>query len=664
MSLSPTATCFSLDAEQSHVQSVIERMAVIQEEIAQIDNRLQVLRQAESTTSPSPQKERVADSSLDPTVSHMLAVELCQLSASGDTVGVRILLNGGADCDCVDYDSRTPLHLASLKGHTAVVSILLEFGADMAVTDKDGKTPLDLAMENDCSEVVKLLMERSCTKGHTDGTRGVGMEGGSSQSGENEFGLGGACLGNTCPDFSRIPHPMLGSLIVIMVGLPARGKTYAARQIQRYFQWNGLQSAIFTYLDYARRFVSSCAKSQDANMEVEREHQIAAAIARDMTQFIAQDGGVAVLNGSHVTSTRRAALLNAIMETGLIRRCRVVFVEVVNTVSENVRQNVLWAKEMAANAPENFVEAIYEEIEEKQSVYRTLDPVSDRDLTYIRIQDNLTFSLNNISGWMPSRLAYMLHNLNHSLKNIYLTRSGEYVDLVHQRIGGNSPLTERGQAYSKALFEYFRKEYGMEHFVVMSSCALRCTETVQHFEKQSVASQDDVLSLVQGECVRANCRVHYLPTLDDMNHGDCNGMLISDVYRTMPCTLRQVLADPYHCAWPNGECIHQVFNTRLEPVIHDIQASAHPVLVVSHLQLLQGLYSYFVCENDKMIAPQDAHGIEIPLECVVKIRRVGDDRVAEVIDLSDEVDSIQIRETGAATPKAKTRDIGTYRLPP
>ncbi|RNF09451.1 6-phosphofructo-2-kinase/fructose-2,6-biphosphatase-1-like protein [Trypanosoma rangeli] len=610
----------------------IARMAAIQKKIVQIDRRLSSLQFTgnlnETVGDVTPQED------MDSSVMHMLSVDLCQLAASGDAVGVRTLLNCGVDTDCRDYDEQTPLHIASALGHVHVVCLLLEFGADPALLDKTEKTPLKLAEENHHSDVVQLLLKHSEAHRQEIDT--------CSRSDSSLFDSPLTC-GHR--DFSRIPQPMMGTLIVIMVGLPGSGKTYIAKQIQRYFQWNGLPSSIFSRSSYEDNF--------------EGESRISSALANDMTQFIAETDGVAVLDGTSCSPSSRRALMSAIKETERIPPNRVVFVEVVNNDPEILQLNVNHMKEMNPDVPETFVDDYYASIEQLKTVYKPLNPTADKDLTYIRIEDQVTYALNNISGWMPTRLFYMLHNLCHAPSNLYLTRAGEYVDLVAGRIGGNSRLTERGQAYSEALFEYFQQEVQLNKVTIMSSCALRCTETVQRFEEQSVLQQVGAVN-PQSEALKLSCRVVYLPTLDNVNHGDCDGQLFSDVRRTMPGTLLQMQADPYHTAWPNGECIHQLYNARLEPHIHDIQASTEPVLVVSHLVLLQGLYSYFVSENDRFVAPQNAYQIEIPLESVIKIRRVGVNRIAEIIDLSKEVDKIERRRTGKVTKPTKHSELDIF----
>src|ERR1700722_4143847 len=43
-------------------------------------------------------------------------------------------------------------------------------------------------------------------------------------------------------------------LAIIMVGLPARGKTYCARNISRYLRWLGVRSQCFSIADYRAKF--------------------------------------------------------------------------------------------------------------------------------------------------------------------------------------------------------------------------------------------------------------------------------------------------------------------------------------------------------------------------------------------------------------------------
>ncbi|KPI85903.1 6-phosphofructo-2-kinase/fructose-2 6-biphosphatase-1-like protein [Leptomonas seymouri] len=658
--LSPQAHLPAADTSIKRKQKPIsfQRMAAIQEEIARIDKHLEALQESESKVMGP---ETVAQSNLttedviDPVVLHMLTVELCQLAASGDAVGARILLSGGADPNSRDYDGSTLLHIACMNGHLSVMNVLLEFGADASLVDRDGFTPLEVAEENGFADIVQSLSGYF----HKDTTVVLNTL----DSRMSSPASSPASMHH--PDFSTVPQPMIGSLIVIMVGLPGRGKTMVAQQIRRYFQWNGLMCSIFSHQAYRRRAEKAMVERSEGGggggidtnspaAAAELESRVSKELAQDLTKYVWNTSGVAILDGTQTTHARRQSLLRAIRDTRRINMTRVVFVEVLMNNPEAIMANILRAKETFVEPPADFVERYYALMAQHELVYKTLNPITDCDTSYIRIEDAQTYSLNMISGWMPSRLAFMLHNLSYTPVNLYLTRSGEYVDMLNERIGGNSRLTKRGWAYSRALLDYFKSEISpTTSLTVMTSCAKRCTQTVHYFAEESIKLQEppnatgNVSERKQQQqqqqqkgLATLRCRVSYFPTLDDINHGDCEGQLLSDVLRTMPNTLQSMKADPYYTAWPNGECIHQVFNSRLEPHIHDIQASTTPVLVCSHLNLLQGLYSYFVTEGDSVITPQNALKIDIHTEYVIKIRMVGVNRVAEWICLSDAVEAI------------------------
>ena len=43
-------------------------------------------------------------------------------------------------------------------------------------------------------------------------------------------------------------------LVIILVGLPARGKSYISKKISRYFNWVGYTSKIFNVGNYRRNY--------------------------------------------------------------------------------------------------------------------------------------------------------------------------------------------------------------------------------------------------------------------------------------------------------------------------------------------------------------------------------------------------------------------------
>lgn len=56
-----------------------------------------------------------------------------------------------------------------------------------------------------------------------------------------------------CGTQSYSPNLLLIVYFQVMVGLPARGKTYIARKLSRYLSWLGLRTQVFNVGNYRRK---------------------------------------------------------------------------------------------------------------------------------------------------------------------------------------------------------------------------------------------------------------------------------------------------------------------------------------------------------------------------------------------------------------------------
>ena len=62
----------------------------------------------------------------------------------------------GADIECKDKDSYTPLLSAAFSGHAAVVDLLLKRGANLKAKSEEGETAIFLASEENSIHTLKV----------------------------------------------------------------------------------------------------------------------------------------------------------------------------------------------------------------------------------------------------------------------------------------------------------------------------------------------------------------------------------------------------------------------------------------------------------------------------------------------------------------------------
>ena len=97
-------------------------------------------------------------------------------AASGSGPSVRVLLKGRAQVDVEQAQGLTPGHWASHKGHADVLAMLIAYGGSVNATAEDGATPLHLAANRGHLATVRLLLEKGArrkSKAVWDGVEGT-----------------------------------------------------------------------------------------------------------------------------------------------------------------------------------------------------------------------------------------------------------------------------------------------------------------------------------------------------------------------------------------------------------------------------------------------------------------------------------------------------------
>ncbi|XP_076942188.1 6-phosphofructo-2-kinase/fructose-2,6-bisphosphatase-like isoform X2 [Bidens hawaiensis] len=387
-------------------------------------------------------------------------------------------------------------------------------------------------------------------------------------------------------------------LAIVLVGLPARGKTFTAAKLTRYLRWLGHDTKHFNVGKY-RRLKHGTNQSADFfrgdNPEgMEARNEVAALAMDDMTTWMEEGGQVGIFDATNSTSERRNMLIK--MAEG---KCKIIFLETICNDRQIIERNIrLKIQQSPDYADEPDFEAGYQDFKRRLDNYEKIyEPVNEG--SYIKMIDMVSghggqIQVNNISGYLPGRIVFFLVNTHLTPRPIFLTRHGESRDNVRARIGGDTPLSGTGELYAKKLTNFVEKRLKNER------AASIWTSTLQ----RTIITANQIVGFPKIQW-RA---------LDEINAGVCDGMTYEEIKKNMPDEYESRKKDKLRYRYPRGESYLDVIQ-RLEPVIIELERQRAPVVVVSHQAVLRALYAYFADRPLKEIPH-----IEMPLHTIIEIQ--------------------------------------------
>lgn len=388
-------------------------------------------------------------------------------------------------------------------------------------------------------------------------------------------------------------RPAQIQLVLVMVGLPARGKTHIARRASRYLTWLGYRTRVFNVGNYRRERLGS--QKDHSFFDPENEdartarREVALECLDDMLAWMAEGGEIGIYDATNSQSERRALVQE---------RCRakgygVVFVESTcedeEIIESNIRQTKLHMPDYAGMDPETAVRDFRERIRHYESVY---EPVRESEGSFVRIIDvGRKLEIHRIQGYLPSRLVYFLMNIHPIPRPVYLTRHGESQFNVEGRIGGDSGLAPRGEAFASRLASYVETELAGKELVVFTSTLHRTIDTARWLGRPTIEWR----------------------ALDEIHAGDCDGLTYDEIRAQLPGEFEARSHDKLNYRYPRGESYRDVIR-RLEPVIVEIERERCPILVIAHQAVLRALYAYLMDRP-----PKECPFLPMPLHTVLKL---------------------------------------------
>jgi broad specificity phosphatase PhoE/predicted kinase len=383
-------------------------------------------------------------------------------------------------------------------------------------------------------------------------------------------------------------------IALVMVGLPARGKSYIARKLARFLRWLGHETRVFNVGSY-RRALSGSQKSHEffdpKNAEGLAERKRVAMIALDdLIQWTLTEGQIGIYDATNSTRTRRAMIRERCEAAGL----RVAFIETVcddaAVIERNVRETKLHSPDYVGLAPEDAVKDFLLRVSHYEEVYQS---VADDEGRYVKlIDEGRKVVVHRIDGNILSRAVFFLMNLRTKPRSLYMVRHGESVFNVEDRIGGDSDLSPRGRAFAKSLAAFMEtKRSEEEPFSIWTSRLKRTIQTAQAIGGESRSFRQ----------------------LDEIDAGVCDGMTYAEVKRRFPDEFAYRAKDKLNYRYPRGESYGDLIQ-RLERVIIEIERHDAPILIIGHQGVLRALYAYVMDTP-----PKECPHLPMPLHTVIEL---------------------------------------------
>ncbi|PCH00422.1 Bifunctional 6-phosphofructo-2-kinase/fructose-2, 6-bisphosphate 2-phosphatase [Penicillium occitanis (nom. inval.)] len=389
-------------------------------------------------------------------------------------------------------------------------------------------------------------------------------------------------------------------ICVVMVGLPARGKSLIAGKALRYLAWVGISARIFNVGTYRRKMSPHPLANffDPHNPEGEKMRWAAAeAAVSDMLKWFKESNGVVgIFDATNSTKQRRAWIHKTCIEAGI----ETLFVESSCDDEDIIMNNILEVKttspDYKGQDPEIAAQDFRNRIRNYEKVYETIDD-DEKAYTYVKlINVGSTVIINQIKDYLSSRLVYYIQNLHIKPRSIWLSRHGESEYNLTGKIGGDSDISTRGEAYARAL-PGLLKQSGVPpgtKLTIWTSTLKRTIQTARHLAAETGYDKLE------------------WKALDELDSGVCDGLTYEEIAEKYPEDFAARDEDKYNYRYRGGESYRDVV-IRLEPIIMELERSEN-IIIVTHQAVLRCIYSYF-----HNMSQEQSPWMEVPLHTLIKL---------------------------------------------
>jgi 6-phosphofructo-2-kinase/fructose-2,6-biphosphatase 4 len=402
-----------------------------------------------------------------------------------------------------------------------------------------------------------------------------------------------------------------GSICIIMVGLPGRGKTNLSISLCRYLRWLGVRAKLFHLGDY-RRKNTDLNNQTDLNFEKLNSNsyfssspddidikilklKIRNELISDIVNFFQNSNGqIAIYDAINGISKERIELFNYFKSKNI--KCLFIesIIDDIDLLNENIKDSV--------NSPDyefwNNKDALINfqnRIKISESYYETLDSKKN-NLPFIQSYNfGDKILINQLKhDFLTTKIIYYLLNTKIKSHSIYFARCS----LNKLNFKDDPPITENGKIYINKIFNTLKLDFPNQKIpkdlIVWTSTRLRTIQSSQIFKD-------------------AGCIVKHRPELTQLNPGAAEGLSNDELNIKFHTDYLKHKSDPYHHRYPRAESYHDLA-LKIEPLILEMEKLSYDILVIADETIIRIFYGYLMASNAK-----DIPLLEFPQNEIIKI---------------------------------------------
>ncbi|PTN38641.1 6-phosphofructo-2-kinase/fructose-2,6-bisphosphatase [Desulfonatronum sp. SC1] len=381
-------------------------------------------------------------------------------------------------------------------------------------------------------------------------------------------------------------------LCIVMVGLPARGKSTIACRLRESLEEENINVAIFNNGEIRRSMLpentASASFFSPENQEGVRLREWIARLNLDTArQFLEEQGDIAILDATNISRERRSRICRA------MERIPVLFIECVNDDEELLATSIAHKTKISEFGHMTMSEAIRNFRDRIQFYAGQYEPL-DRESNHVvlnSLQNRVVQEKTSDNIPHYPRIRDIL--VSDMIQNLYLIRHGETYYNQERRIGGDSPLTEKGLCQAELLGGHFQTT--RIPFIFTSS------------KRRTIQMAQPIIG-AQGECKHVP-----LPEFDEIKSGICDSLTYDEIRERHPEIHIARSMDKYHYIYPDGEG-YITLQTRIQLGIKKalyLSGSAEHIVIIGHQAVNRMILSYFLYRRQEDVPyiyiPQDKY---------------------------------------------------------